>query len=165
MTKENANHLGNVRTEHTHMLSLKYQGIVWQMTKLTRMTKVILRDPNRLFFPRINLPSQMGHRPAHGPIRPHRPIVCLLSSCWSVKRLKCIDANIWIAKIICLNHKISLSQRQNIFLYNSKCIWWGGCVGLPISSAELADDWVQQWSFICYFWVVLGNFLLTGKSP
>ena len=44
-------------------LSLKYQGIMSQMTKLTRVTKAILRVPNRLFFLRINLPSQMGHQP------------------------------------------------------------------------------------------------------
>ena len=31
-------------------LSLKYQGIMSQMTKLTRVTKAILRVPNRLFF-------------------------------------------------------------------------------------------------------------------
>ena len=45
-------------------LSLKYQGIMSQMTKLTRVTKAILRVPNRLFFLRINLPSQMGHQQA-----------------------------------------------------------------------------------------------------
>ena len=43
-------------------LSLKYQGIMSQMTKLTRVTKAILRVPNRLFFSRINLPSQMGQQ-------------------------------------------------------------------------------------------------------
>ena len=41
---------------------IKAQGIVSQMTKLKRVTKAILRVPNRLFFPRINLPSQMGQQ-------------------------------------------------------------------------------------------------------
>ena len=74
--------------QSTHRQSLKYQGIVSQMTWLRCVTKVILRVPNRPFFPRINLPSQMG-QPAHGPIRPHRPIVCLLSCSSTLVKITC----------------------------------------------------------------------------
>ena len=41
-------------------LSLKDQRMTQQMIKLMCVTKVILRVPNRRFFPRINLPAQMG---------------------------------------------------------------------------------------------------------